>query len=217
MSVRLATAMYNPVRPDVIITPRVKIDSPRGRGRALHQAGGLLVEAEGDPEGGVDEKVDPQDLRRGEGLAGREVDQGRAEEGEYERDQLEQDEADVLVEVVVELAALFHRVDDGGEVVVGEDHAAGVFGDFGPAPHGDADVGCFDGGGVVDPIAGHGDDVTLFLERVGQQNLVLGRDPADDTDAVVSARAAPPRTGPRTRRPGSPRPVSRAAWRSRPR
>ena len=35
------------------------------------------------------EEVDPEDLHRREGLAGREVEQARAEEGEDERDELE--------------------------------------------------------------------------------------------------------------------------------
>jgi hypothetical protein len=65
-------------------------------GEAVHQAGRLLVEAEGDAEGGVDEEVDPEDLDGCERLAGRQVEEGRPEEGEQERDQLQQDEADVL-------------------------------------------------------------------------------------------------------------------------
>src|SRR5262249_36181370 len=70
-----------------------------GAGLAAHQAGGLLVEAEGDAKGGVDQEVDPQDLGGRERLTGGQVDEGGAQEGENERHQLEQDEADVLVEV----------------------------------------------------------------------------------------------------------------------
>jgi hypothetical protein len=166
----------------VIITPLVTIESPRP-GVAAHQARRLLVEAEGDPERGVDEEVDPQDLHRCEWLAGGDVEQGGAEEGEHERDEFEQHEADVLAEVVIQFAALLDRVDDGREVVVGQDHAAGVLGDLGARSHGRADVGCLDRGRVVDAVAGHGDHVALPLEGVGE-HLVLGSDPADDADAV---------------------------------
>ena len=65
MSVRLATAMYSPVRPDVIITPRV--DYLPGDGAAVASAGCPLAETEGDSEGADHEKVDREDLSRGNG------------------------------------------------------------------------------------------------------------------------------------------------------
>ena len=39
-------------------------------------------------------------------------------------------------------------------------------------------------GRVVDAVAGHRHHVALLLERVDEQHLVLGRDPADDADLV---------------------------------
>ena len=63
ISVRLATAMNSPTRPQVTITPVVRIESPARAGPTPHQAGRLLVEAERDAERGVDEEVDPEDLR----------------------------------------------------------------------------------------------------------------------------------------------------------
>jgi hypothetical protein len=91
--------------------------APRA-GAPFHEARGFPVETEGHAEGGIYQEVDPQDLGRGEGLAASDVEQRRPEKGEHEGDQLDEDEPDVLVEVVVELAALLHRVDDRGEVVV---------------------------------------------------------------------------------------------------
>ena len=92
---------------------------------------------------------------------------------------------DVFHEVVVEAAAAFDGGDDGGEVVVGEDHFGGVFGDFGAGDaHGDADVGAGEGGGVVDAVAGHGDDVALFFEDADQPDLVFGGGAGDHADAV---------------------------------
>jgi IPT/TIG domain len=48
-------------------------------------------------------------------------------------DQQHQHEADVLEQVVEELATLFDREDDGGDVVVGQDHPSGVLGHVGAA------------------------------------------------------------------------------------
>ena len=59
-----------------------------------------------------------------------------------QRDQLE---ADVLQQIVVDLAPHAHRFDDGGEVVVGQDHARGVLRHVGAGDaHRDADVRRFD-------------------------------------------------------------------------
>ena len=79
---------------------------------------------------------------------------------------------------------LFDRAHDGGEVVVGQDHPAGVLRDLGAGAHGDADVGGLDRGCVVDAVAGHGDDLALLLQGLDQQHLVLGCDPADHADVV---------------------------------
>ena len=83
-------------------------------------------------------------------------------------------------------------VDDGGEVVVGEDHVAGFLGHLGAGDaHRDADVGALQRRSVVDPVAGHRDDVALALQHVDEAHLVLGRDAGDDADAVhLLARAA---------------------------
>ena len=65
-----------------------------------HQPGRFLVHAERDAERGVDQEVDVQDLRRRERLAGRDVQDARAEERDHVGDQLDDHEADELVQVV---------------------------------------------------------------------------------------------------------------------
>jgi hypothetical protein len=82
----------------------------------VHQAGGLPVQAERDAEGRADEEVDPQRLRRRERLTRRDIEQRRAEEREHECHERDQHEADVLREVVVQLAALLDGAHDRGEV-----------------------------------------------------------------------------------------------------
>ena len=80
------------------------------------------------------------------------------------------------------------RADDGGEVVVGEDHRRGFLGDLGAGDaHGHADVGLAQGRGVVDAVAGHGHDVAAALQRAHDADLVLGGDPGAHPDVVEPA------------------------------
>lgn len=61
---------------------------------------------------------------------------------------------DELLYIVEHAASFFDGVEDGGEVVVGEDYFRGVFGHVGAGfAHGNADVGAFEGRRVVDAIA----------------------------------------------------------------
>src|SRR5690606_21445834 len=85
--------------------------------------------------------------------------------------------ADELADVVVDAAAFLHRGDDGGVVVVGQHHVRGFPGDVGArAAHGDADVGLFHRGRVVDAVTGHGHDLPGPPQRPHDAQLVVGRD-----------------------------------------
>ena len=50
------------------------------------------------------------------------------------------------------------------QVAVDEGEVAGFDGDVGAGAHGDPEVGLGEGGGVVDAVADHGDDVAVGLE-----------------------------------------------------
>ena len=57
---------------------------------------------------------------------------------------------------------LFHPGDDGGEVVVQQDHVGRLLGDVRAGdPHGNADVRLLQGWGVVDSISCYRDDGSL--------------------------------------------------------
>ena len=80
-------------------------DQTRSGSAPTRRAGGAAVDIRpglswskpsANPNGGVDDEVDPQHLRRGERLAVGDVEQARAEEGQDEHDQQDQDEPDVL-------------------------------------------------------------------------------------------------------------------------
>ncbi len=104
-------------------------------------------------------------------------------------------------------------INDRGEVVVGQDHAAGVLGYLSATAHGYAYVGGLDRGRVVDAVARHGDDITLFLERLGQQYLVLRCDTAHHADDVDPLQAFGLGQGGEIGAQDRLAPVCRAAWR----
>ena len=69
---------------------------------------------------------------------------------------------DGLADVGVDAPPLLHGGDHGGKVDVCARFA-----------HGAADVGSPEGGGVVDAVAGHGDDAAFFLPGLDDAELVL--------------------------------------------
>ena len=66
------------------------------------------------------------------------------------------------------------------EVAADEGEVAGFDGDVGAGAHGEAEVGLGEGGGVVDAVADHGDDLALGLEAADDVDLVGGEDLGDD-------------------------------------
>src|SRR4029450_13014882 len=136
--------------------------------------------------------VDPQDLQGGQGdPIGDGEDVGADEDGDV-GDQGGHLEPEVLEQVVVQVAAVVDRLHDGGEVVVGQDHDRGFLGRLGAGDaHGDADVGRLEGGGVVDPVPGHGDHVPGPLEQPDQAQLVLGGDPGHHPDTAERPHCEP--------------------------
>ena len=72
------------------------------------------------------------------------------------------------------------------QVAADEGEVAGFDGDVGAGAHGDPEVGLGEGGGVVDAVADHGDDVAVGLEAPDDLDLVAGEDLGDDgVDADV--------------------------------
>ena len=104
---------------------------------------------------------------------------------EHERDVGGEQEPDELEDVGVDAAALFDRGGDGGEVVVEEHEVGDLAADVAASlAHGDADVRPFQGGGVVDAVSGHGDDLAVGLEGVDEGEFVLGVDPGEHPDVA---------------------------------
>ena len=136
-------------------------------GRALHDIlfGGF--KRQGQRQGNRRDHVDPENLQR------------RDRQGQVKRDAhhdgaslpkaRRQDVHDGLFEVVVNRAAFLHRMNDSGEIVVGQNHHSGFLGSLGPFhAHCHPDIGTFEGRGIVHPVAGHGNNAAFGLQRFNQ-------------------------------------------------
>ena len=99
---------------------------------------------------------------------------------------------------------LLDRRGDDREARRGQHQVGGGAGGVGRAADRDADVGLLERRRVVDPVAGHADDVTLRLQRLDDPELVLGQnhrdavgglDPGGDvaSPAGTVERSRPPR------------------------
>ena len=147
--------------------------------RTLHHVG--LGRLPHERHGGQDvgHEVDPQDLQGGQraGQAG----DDRRENDQDLRQVAGEEEVDHLAQVAVDDAALPHRADDGGEVVIDEHDVRRGPGHVGAvSSHRDADVGAGQGRRVVHAVAGHGDDLAPSLQRRDQLELAFRRHPAAD-------------------------------------
>jgi hypothetical protein len=81
---------------------------------------------------------------------------------------------DGLFDVGVDPPALLHRGNDGGKIVVGQDHIGCAFCHVGTGQaHGASDIGGLEGRGVIDPVPRHGHDLAPLLPGFHDSHLVL--------------------------------------------
>ena len=167
--------------------------------RPVHDVGRAGVDRDHDDagRGHEDQQVQHHQRRQRDALV--DVERGGREEQEHERQQLGHLVADVGDDLLVDAAADLDGVHERAEVVVGEDHPAGLLRDLAAAAHRDADVGLLERRGVVDGVAGHRHDQPLLLHQPGEAELVLRRDPAEDVQLGEPARRPPRPTSPAAR------------------
>jgi len=108
----------------------------------------------------------------------------RLEDGEAEqrreknRENLRQiggeQELDRLADVVINPSTFADSRNDGGKVVVRQNHIGDILGDIGSCDtHADADIGIFDGRRVVDAVARHRSDLAFFTPCIDDAGLML--------------------------------------------
>ncbi len=82
-----------------------------------------------------------------------------------------------------------YRPDDGGKVVIGQNHIRRLFGHIRTgAAHGCPDVRLFQGGSVVHPVPGHGDNLPVGFQGLQDLDLMGGCDPGKDNNLSYSRR-----------------------------
>ena len=145
-----------------------------GAGHLLHDVQVRRVESEGSGGQTVSDQVDPEQLNGDEGFG--QAEGGSQEDGDDFTDVGRDEVADELLHVVVDGATFLNGGDDGGEVVVGENHLRGGLGDGSSGSHGDTDFSLLEGGGVVDTVAGHGGNLLHGLQVLNDLGLVEGLD-----------------------------------------
>ncbi len=95
---------------------------------------------------------------------------------------------DDLLDVGEHRATGGHGGDNGGEVVIGEDHVRGLFGDVRARDaHGHTDIGSFEGRRIVHTVTGHSHHVAMFLVGIDDAQLVFGRDSGIHRDLLGNA------------------------------
>mmetsp|Transcript_38300 Transcript_38300/g.81772 ORF Transcript_38300/g.81772 Transcript_38300/m.81772 type:complete len:274 (-) Transcript_38300:2083-2904(-) len=152
-------------------------------GKLLHDVRIRGVESQRRGWGSISDEVNPEELHRDESLW--QAQRGREEDGSDLPDVGRYEVADERLHVVVDGPSLLHRVHDGGEVVVREDHVRRLLGDLGAGQsHGDADVSLLEGRGIVDAVPRHGHYASLPLEELHKLLLVLGLSPREYESSV---------------------------------
>ncbi len=126
-----------------------------GPGFLVHHLLGVGFQPQGDGGQRVGEQVDEQQVHRLEGHG--QGQQGGIQHRENPRHVPRQQKLNGPADVGIDVPAVLHRLHNGGEIVVYEHHVGGVLGHVcaGDA-HGHTDVRLLQGGGVVDPVSGHG-------------------------------------------------------------
>ena len=125
---------------------------------------------------GVDQQLQQHDVGRQQQQGHRRnaqkgPQQGRQGDGNVD----DKNVANGLADVVVQPPSIADGFHDGGEVVIHQDQVGRLAGHFAAAlAHGDANIGVFERGGVVDAIASHGHHGAIFPERLDDPHFVLG-------------------------------------------
>ena len=96
-----------------------------------------------------------------------------------------ENEGDCLLDIVEDAPAKTDGCNDRREIIVQEHKGCGLSGDVGSATsHGDADVGCFQGRGIVHPITGHGDDLLVCLQGIDDAQFLFWNHAGKDLDVA---------------------------------
>ena len=150
--------------------------------RSTHQPRIDPLEDDDDHRNTRDEEVEPQNHDGSKRNARCDVEDAGRKEEEDQRQQLRHLIPNVQGDLLIGAPTQFDGMNQGSEVVVGEDHLGGLLRDFAPAPHCNTDVRLLQRGGIVDGVAGHRDDDSLALHELNEPKLVLWSNTPEDVE-----------------------------------
>ena len=92
-------------------------------------------------------------------------------------------------DVVIDPSALFNCADNGGEVVIGDDHIRCFFRNLGACfSHSHANIGGLQSRSIIDSVSRHGYNMASFFQRLYYADLVLCRNPRKHRYFIDSVR-----------------------------
>ena len=105
--------------------------------------------------------------------------QGGQEDAQYLAHIGAQQELDGFADVVIDPPAFLYRSHNGGKVIVRQHHIRHILCNVGTGdPHAYPNIRTFDGGGVIDPVAGHGGYISTLAPSIYNTYLVFRLDPS---------------------------------------
>ena len=148
----------------------------------LHNAWFSLLGSHSKRWQGVRNQVDPQKVSR---LKDSKANQRCNKDGDDLSQVGTQEELNALTNVVVDAPSLFAGANDGGKVIVSQNHVCNALGNVGTSnTHTNADISAFDGRSVVNAVARHGCNHAFFTPGINNTNLVLRLNACIDTDCL---------------------------------
>ena len=80
---------------------------------------------------------------------------------------------DGIFDIAEYIPAIGNSFDDCRKIIVCQNHGGGVFGHFCSGDsHGDTDICSLQGRSVIDAVTGHGNNLSLFLPRIDDPDLI---------------------------------------------
>ena len=138
---------------------------------ALHNAWLRLLGSHSKRRQRVSDQVNPQKVGR---LKDSKANQGRNEDGNDLSKVGAQEELDALTNVVVDASSLFAGTNNGGKVIVSQNHICNTLGNVGTSnAHTNTNISALNGRRIVNAVTRHGCNHAFFAPGINNANLVL--------------------------------------------
>ena len=138
---------------------------------ALHNAWFSLLGSHSKRRQRVGNQVNPQKVGR---LKNSKANQGCNKDGNNLCKVGAQEELDTLTNVVVDASSLFTRANDGGKVIVSQNHICNALSNIGTSnAHTNTNISAFNGRSIINAVTCHGRNHALLAPGINNADLVL--------------------------------------------